>query len=67
MRQLKQNRGALKQMSVQQLERAFLWLASPVCPLPPELNRLSLSKDDWLCLNRMLNALLEEREHYPLQ
>lgn len=56
----------LQQLSVEQLEQALAWLDSPVqCPPPEGLE--SLNQVEWFLLDRMLQGLLWEREHNPLQ
>ena len=43
-----------------QLEQAFQWLASPVQePPPPELE--ALSQQEWFLLQRLLDSLMRER------
>jgi hypothetical protein len=44
-----------------ELEMAFLQLADPWQPLPPELKKLSLNLLDWGTLAEMLSELEEEK------
>ncbi len=56
----------LQNLSNQQLEKAFQWLASPVQEPPPkELE--SLQQVEWFLLSRMLDGLLQEQQSNPLQ
>jgi hypothetical protein len=53
-------------LSNQQLEKAFQWLASPVQEPPPkELE--SLQQVEWFLLSRMLDGLLQEQQSSQLQ
>jgi len=54
------------QLSKDQLEQAFQWLADPLPSAPPkELE--PLSQYEWFLLSRMLDALLQEKDNSPLQ
>ena len=56
----------LDNLSVKQVEKALEWLDSPVQSPPPE-ELLELTQVDWFLLDRMLQALLVEKELNPLQ
>jgi len=68
-RRLRQQKGhplALVELSLSQLEQAFLWLASPERLAPPrELQELS--QVEWFLVQKMLEGLQQEKEMYPLQ
>ena len=56
----------LQELSVNQVEQALAWLASPVQEPPPkELQKLN--ELEWFLLDRMLESLLQEKEQGPLQ
>ena len=55
----------LDNLSLNQLERALEWLASPL-PEPPPLELQSLSELEWYLLHRLLDKLWEERQSSPL-
>ena len=56
----------LDNLSSQQVELAFQWLASPLVEPPPEeLNHLNQA--EWFLLQRMLDSLLLEKEQGPVQ
>lgn len=56
----------LQNLTRPQVEQALAWLAQPDPLLVPqelkELNQL-----EWFLLNRLLEDLLEEKQHSPLQ
>ena len=53
-------------LSKEQLEQAFQWLASPVAEPPPkELE--TLKQQEWFLLSKMLENLLDEKDNSPLQ
>ena len=56
----------LSQLSRNQLELAFKWLASPIQEPPPE-ELVKLSQVEWFLLQRMLDSLLKEKESSQLQ
>jgi hypothetical protein len=55
----------LDRLNQKQVEQAFQWLADPLPSAPPK--ELELSQVEWFLLSRMLNGLLEEKEHSRLQ
>jgi hypothetical protein len=56
----------LEKLSRQQVEQALAWLASPL-PEPPPQGLEELHQLDWMVLKRLLEQLLEEKEHSVLQ
>ena len=56
----------MRQLSVPQIEQALEWLDSPVLSPPPE-ELESLSQVEWFQLDRLLQALWQERASNPLQ
>lgn len=62
----KEEKRMLDNLSVNQLEKALKWLDSPVQDPPPE-ELLELTQMEWFLLDRMLQALLLEKQHNPLQ
>ena len=55
----------LYHLSQNQVEKALAWLASPVQESPPrELE--ALNQVEWFLLDRMLTALMQEREQGPV-
>jgi hypothetical protein len=54
------------EMSVSQLEQAFLWLESPDS-LPPPKELQELSQMEWFLVQKLLEGLQQEKEMYPLQ
>ena len=56
----------LENLSPQQVEKAFEWLASPLQDPPPE-ELESLKQQEWFLLQRMLECLLEEKRLHPVQ
>ena len=62
----KQELRSLVELSVSQLEQAFLWLASPE-QLPPPRELQELSQMEWFLVQKMLEGLQQEKEMYPLQ
>jgi hypothetical protein len=65
LRKMNSRKQPPRQLSLPQLEQAFQWLAHQSTQPPQELE--NLSKDEWVYLCGMLNALLEEKSHHPLQ
>jgi hypothetical protein len=56
----------LQDLSRSQVEEALQQLWSPLkTPLPKELGELN--EMEWFLLGRMLESLLVEKEHHPLQ
>ena len=56
----------LDKLSPMQVEQAFKWLDSPIQTSPPQ-ELESLSQMEWFLLDRMLQGLLQEKQHSPLQ
>jgi hypothetical protein len=56
----------LQNLSNQQLEKAFQWLASPVQEPPPQ-ELENLQQVEWFLLSRMLDGLMQEQQNSPLQ
>ena len=56
----------LQNLTNAQVEQAFEWLASPIVESPPEA-LTSLNQMEWFLLQRMLDELMKERDHNPLQ
>ena len=56
----------LDRLSPSQVELAFQWLDSPI-QIPPPEELESLSQVEWFLLDRMLQGLLDEKQHSPLQ
>jgi hypothetical protein len=53
----------LQELTNPQLEQALAWLDSPVQSPPP----LDLTQVEWYLLRQLLDQLLLEREHNPVQ
>ena len=56
----------LDNLSLNQVEQALAWLDDPIQTPPPE-ELESLSQMEWFLLDRMLQALMLEKRHNPLQ
>jgi hypothetical protein len=56
----------LDNLSLQQVEKALAYLAHPVQTHPPK-DLEELNPQEWFVLERMLQALLNEKLHSPLQ
>jgi hypothetical protein len=55
----------LDNLSPRQVEQALEWLAQPVqCPPPQDLEKLN--QLEWFLLERMLQALLQEKNNSPV-
>lgn len=55
----------MRQLSVPQIEQALEWLDSPVASPPPE-ELESLSQVEWMQLDRLLQALWQEKANSPV-
>jgi hypothetical protein len=55
----------LQDLSVQQLESALAWLDSPLVEPPPEA-LLELTQMEWFLLDRLLQQLMQEKDHSPV-
>ncbi len=56
----------LQDLTKPQLEQALAWLACPEpLSVPQELKELN--QVEWFLLNQLLENLLEEKQHSPLQ
>ena len=56
----------LQNLSNQQLEKAFQWLASPL-QVPPPQELEPLQQVEWFLLSRMLDGLMQEQQNSQLQ
>jgi hypothetical protein len=56
----------MQNLSNQQLEKAFKWLASPVQEPPPQ-ELESLQQVEWFLLSRMLDGLMQEQQDSRVQ
>ena len=56
----------LEHLSLPQVEKALVWLASPVQEPPPQ-ELESLSQVEWFLLGRMLESLMSEKDDHQLQ
>ena len=56
----------LDNLSLKQVEKALAYLAQPVQTHPPE-GLEELNPQEWFVLERMLQALISEKLHSPLQ
>ena len=56
----------LDKLSVAQIEAALKYLHSPL-PEPPPQGLEELNQLEWFLLDRMLERLLQEKDHSPLQ
>jgi hypothetical protein len=56
----------LQDLSNQQVERALAWLASPLLDPPPQ-GLENLNDLEWMLLERLLENLMLERAHNPMQ
>jgi hypothetical protein len=56
----------LQHLTNPQLEQALAWLDSPVQSAPPQELK-ELSQVEWYLLRQLLDQLLLEREHNPVQ
>jgi hypothetical protein len=57
----------LQELSVKQLERALRYLHNQPTSFPPPQELEKLNEMEWFLLDRMLQALLKEKEQSPLQ
>jgi hypothetical protein len=56
----------LQDLSNNQVEQALAWLASPIQEPPPQ-NLEHHNQMEWFLLQRMLDSLLLEKQHSPVQ
>ena len=56
----------LQELNPEQVESALQWLASPLREPPPQDLR-HLQELEWFLLERMLESLMLEKRHNPLQ
>ena len=56
----------LQELNPDQVESALQWLASPLREPPPQDLR-HLQELEWFLLERMLESLMLEKRHNPLQ
>ena len=56
----------LQELNPDQVENALQWLASPLREPPPQDLR-HLQELEWFLLERMLESLMLEKRHNPLQ
>jgi hypothetical protein len=56
----------MQNLSNQQLEKAFKWLASPVQEPPPQ-ELENLQQVEWFLLSRMLDGLMQEQQDSQVQ
>ena len=57
----------LDKLSPQQVELALEYLVEPPPLTPPPQELEHLQEMEWFLLSRMLDSLMQEKEHHPLQ